>query len=196
MTKTIGFVFIDRFADWEYGLLAASAAEWFGGRCIALTPEGRPVRSTAGFTLQPERGLSPDENADLDALALIGSDAWAEDGRPDPAPLLRAVHGRGGLVGGICAGTLALARAGLFDETDHTSNGRDWIAYHLPSYPGSERYVDTPRAVADGRVVSAPGSAPASFAVTFLEALHPDQKAQIAEMAALFSREHGDGGAS
>ena len=36
--KTIGVLFIERFADWEYGLLAASAVEWFGARAVSLTP--------------------------------------------------------------------------------------------------------------------------------------------------------------
>lgn len=38
-TRKIGFVFINRFADWEYGLLAASAVEWFGAEAISLSPE-------------------------------------------------------------------------------------------------------------------------------------------------------------
>lgn len=190
MTKTIGFVFIEGFADWEFGLLSGSIPEWFGGRPVALSPQARPVRSIGGFLLHPERGLAPEENGDLDAVAVIGSDTWAAEAPPDPAPLLKAVHERGGLVGGICAGTLALARAGLFEQADHTSNGRDWILQHLPVYAGANRYVDTPRAVADGRIVSAPGSAPASFATAFLETLYPEQTGQIAEMRALFSREH------
>ena len=32
--KTIGFVFIQGYADWEYGLLAASAVEWFGAQAV------------------------------------------------------------------------------------------------------------------------------------------------------------------
>jgi hypothetical protein len=39
-------------------------------------------------------------------------------------------------------------------------------------------------------VVSAPGSAPGTFAVEFLRALYPDQSAKIAEMKAMFAREH------
>lgn len=39
-----------------------------------------------------------------------------------------------------------------------------------------------PHAVADGKIVSAPGSAPGTFAVEFLKALHPDQPGKIAGM--------------
>ncbi|WP_019170735.1 DJ-1/PfpI family protein [Pseudaminobacter salicylatoxidans] len=189
-SKTIGFVFIDGFADWEYGLLSASASEWFAMRTLSLTPTGEAVRSMSGFRLMPDRGADPAENADLDAVAVIGSDVWATPRAPDVSALLRTVEERGGVVGGICAGTLALARAGLFEQADHTSNGRDWILKHEPDYASAARYRDVPHAVADGRIVSAPGSAPGTFALAFLEALLPGREAQLAEMRALFAREY------
>lgn len=188
--KTIGFVFIQGLADWEFGLLSASAVEWFGARAVPLRPGDPELISISGFRLRPERGLEPLDNQDLDAVAVIGSDGWATRNAPDPSPLLQEVAARGGVVGGICAGTLALARAGLFAGADHTSNGRDWILNHEPSYVGKERYRDVPRAVADGRVVSAPGSAPGTFALEFLAALYPDQPGRIAEMRKLFASEY------
>jgi putative intracellular protease/amidase len=189
-TRTIGFVFIEGFADWEFGFLSGSALEWFDARPIALTPKGAPVVSIGGFQLAGQRGLTPEESSDLDAVAVIGSDSWAAESRPHVAPLLTAVAGRGGVVGGICAGTLALARAGLFKGRAHTSNGRDWILAHVPDYPGAERYRDVPHAVADGRLVSAPGSAPGTFAIAFLEALFPEQKEQTTQMRTLFAGEY------
>lgn len=187
--KTIGFIFIDGFADWEYGLLSASAVEWFGARAVSLSPGGSPRKSMSGFHLTPDRSLDVAENADLDAVAVIGSDHWASNSHPDPSPLLKAVAARGGVVGGICAGTLALARSGLFETARHTSNGRDWILRHEPDYAGSAHYEDVPYAVADGRIVSAPGSAPGTFALAFMKALYPEQEGQLAEMKTLFARE-------
>jgi putative intracellular protease/amidase len=190
--KTIGFVFIDRFADWEYGLLSASAVEWFGATAVALTPDGKRVSSCSGFGLDPDRAADANANGDLDAVAVIGSDAWAGDQAPDVSGLLTSVAGRGGVVGGICAGTLALARAGLFAEAKHTSNGRDWILAKLPDYAGEANYQDVPHAVADGGIVSAPGSAAGTFALTFLTTLYPEQRERVDEMRSLFSREYGD----
>lgn len=194
--KTIGFVFIDGFADWEYGLLSAAAGDWFSLRAIALSPGGAPVRSMAGFLMTPERGFDPEANRDLDAVAVIGSEGWTAAAAPDPGPLLRAVVERGGVVGGICAGTLALARAGLFEDRSHTSNGRVWVADHLPSYRGQGHYVDEARAVADRKVISAPGSAPVTFATAFLGALLPGETETIDRMRALFSAEHAGSDAS
>lgn len=193
--RTIGFVFIEGYADWEFGLLSGSAAEWFGAGCVALTPERRPVVSIGGFELAGQRGLTPQDGADLAALAVIGSDGWAAAGHPDLAPLLHSVAQRGAVVGGICAGTLALARAGLFQDKAHTSNGRDWILGHLPDYAGAARYRDVPHAVADRRLISAPGSAPGTFAIAFLAALYPEQPEPIAQMRTMFAGEYRAAGA-
>ncbi|MER8697300.1 DJ-1/PfpI family protein [Mesorhizobium opportunistum] len=190
--KTIGFLFIEGFADWEYGLLAASAVEWFGARAVSLTPEGKPVTGISGFRLTPDRSARVDENADLDAVAVIGSDQWAGKAQPDVAGLLTAVASRDGVVGGICAGTLALARAGLFEKARHTSNGRDWINRHEAGYAGDINYQDVPHAVADGRIVSAPGSAPGTFALAFLQTLYPEKGGDLAQMRGLFAREYAE----
>jgi putative intracellular protease/amidase len=188
----IGFVFIQGFADWEFGHLAGALPEWFADRAEALTPDGGPVVSMGGFALAGARGLSPDENSDLDAVAVIGSDGWAAESPPDVAPLLTAVAERGGVVGGICAGTLALARAGLFAERAHTSNGREWIQKLVPGYAGAMHYRDVPHAVADRRVISAPGSAPATFALAFLAALYPDKTHELDQLRTFMACEFQD----
>jgi putative intracellular protease/amidase len=175
-SKTIGFIFLSGFADWEYGLLAASARAWFGGATISLTADGGPVVGLGGFRLFPDRSIDETGNTDLDAVVAIGSDAWSGEAPPDVSRLLLAVHGRGGVVGGICAGTLALARSGLLRDMDHTSNGPDWIRDHAPGYVGSDRYIDVPHAVSSGRVVTAPGSAPGTFALAMLSAVFPDRQ--------------------
>ncbi|RNJ43352.1 glutamine amidotransferase [Mesorhizobium erdmanii] len=190
--KTIGFVFIEGFADWEYGLLAASAVEWFGARAVSLTPGGRSVTGISGFRLAPDRSAGIDENADLDAVAVIGSDQWAGKTPPDVAQLLNAVATRGGVVGGICAGTLALARAGMFEQAKHTSNGRDWINGHEAGYAGDGNYLDVPHAVTDGKIVSAPGSAPGTFALAFLKTLYPERGVDLARMRTLFAKEYAE----
>lgn len=188
--KTIGFLFIEGFADWEYGLLAASAVEWFGARAVSLTPDGKPVTGISGFRLTPDRSAKADENSDLDAIAVIGSDEWAGKAPPDVADLLNAVASRGGVVGGICGGTLALARAGLFKKAKHTSNGRDWINGHQAGYAGASNYQDVPYAVADGKIVSAPGSAPGTFALAFLKTLYPERGSDLAQMRTLYAKEY------
>ena len=60
----------------------------------------------------------------------------------------------------------------------------------MPDYAGAERYCDVAHAVADGRLVSAPGSAPGTFAIAFLEALYPEQKERIAQVPTMFAGEY------
>ncbi|SDO74285.1 DJ-1/PfpI family protein [Phyllobacterium sp. OV277] len=188
--KTIGLVFIDQFADWEFGLLAGSAVEWFGARIIALAPTSGPLKSIGGLHLVPDRGLEPQDNTDLDAVAVIGANTWPSEDAPDIAPLLKSVLSGGGIVGGICGGTLALARAGLFEGRKHTSNGAGWIQSVMGEYAGSSLYQDVPHAVRDAHIVSAAGSAPGTFATEFLEAVLPEQAGQIAEMRSFIAREY------
>ncbi|RUT91482.1 DJ-1/PfpI family protein, partial [Mesorhizobium sp. M7A.T.Ca.US.000.02.2.1] len=123
---------------------------------------------------------------------VIGSDEWAGKAPPDVADLLNAVASRGGVVGGICAGTLALARAGLFEKAKHTSNGREWINGHEAGYAGDSLYQDVPHAVADGKIVSSPGSAPGTFALAFLKTLYPERGSDLVQMRTLFAKEYAE----
>jgi putative intracellular protease/amidase len=188
--KTVGVVFIEGWADWEFGLLTSSVTEWLAGRVVVISPELKPLRSLGGVLLQPERVAAPAENVDLDAVAVIGSDRWAGANPPDVGLLLTTVADRGGVVGGICAGTLALARAGLFRNAKHTSNPRDWLDHVLPTYAGRENYEQKPHAMADGRIVSAPGSAPGTFAIEMVKAVFPDKAEVAAQMRAMFAAEY------
>ena len=166
--KTIGFVFIEGFADWEYGLLAASAVEWFGAKAVSLTPDGKPVKSMSGFRLTPDRSADPAENTDLDAVAVIGSDKWASNNPPDVAPLLKAVaEARRRCRRHLRRHACACPRRPVSRSRPHQQRPR--------LDPGERarlcrlrQYQDVPHAVAEGAIVSAPGSAPGTFALEFL----------------------------
>lgn len=188
--KTIGIVLIDGFADWEFGLLAGGAAEHFGAKVVFLSPQGKPVTSIGGLEARPARGISPQENKDLDAVALIGSDTWTGDAAPDLAPLLAQVQAKGGVIGGICAATVTLAKGGFVDGLIHTSNGAEWVKGHAAAYAGAERYQDVPHAVSDNRVVTAPGTAPISFAAEFLANVYPEMRPMTDGVKVMFSAEH------
>ncbi|MFN4210122.1 MAG: glutamine amidotransferase, partial [Devosia sp.] len=62
-----------------------------------------------------------------------------------------------------------LARAGLLDTVRHTSNSPDNLG--PTGYAGKAHYQDQPSAVVDGRIVTAPGTAPVSFMGAVLETL-------------------------
>lgn len=184
-------VVIEGFADWEYGLLAASARAYLGGEVIFASPGGRPVSSMAGLAVTPQRAIEDLSPADFDALVVIGSEGWvAAEPRGTVAALLRAAHAAGRTTAGICGGTLALAAAGLFDGRPHTSNAREFLVANIDAYAGDDSYVETRRAVASDRVISAPGTAPASFAFEVLAALWPEAGEMLAGYAEILAAEH------
>jgi putative intracellular protease/amidase len=92
-------------------------------------------------------------------------------------------------VGGICGGTLPLARARLLDERAHTGNSLDELKRLGGAYAGAPRYLDSARAVIDRGIVTASGLAPVTFASTVLRHLHPQRGAEIDEFESYFARE-------
>ncbi len=60
-------------------------------------------------------------------MVVVGGNIWASVDAPDIGEWLKTYHSKGGVVAGICGGTLGLARAGLLNETPHTSNDMDFF---------------------------------------------------------------------
>lgn len=183
--RPILIILPDGFADWETPLIAAAAPEFCGVTVRHATPGGGDVTSIGGLTVAglPDIAIEGDE-----VIVLCGSDAWAGNQPPDLSDLLRRAHANGQPVAGICAATLALGRAGLLDGVAHTSNSAEFIDHYLPGYAGRVHYKDRKRAVADGGVITAAGTAPVSFAAEVLRAAGvPD--ATIAQITAMITAE-------
>ncbi|WP_188312008.1 DJ-1/PfpI family protein [Salinarimonas soli] len=189
MTRRIELVLLDDFADWEGAALAAAARAWLGAEIGYRTPGGTAVRSMGGACLQPTGAIETLDPGALDALVLIGSSRWEDAAAPDLGGPLREAERRGLVIGAICGGTLALARAGLLDARAHTSNALDYLASHAPAYQGASAYRDIPTAATAGRIVTAPGSAPATFAAALLGLLWPGDPLP-GYLLALMGREH------
>jgi putative intracellular protease/amidase len=131
--------------------------------------------------------------SDADVYLLIGSDAWQGYENDAVFALLRQAHADGKIVAGICGATIALAKAGLLAGKAHTSNGKDWLAEQAPGYAGSEGYVESPRAVVDGRIVTAAGSAPVTFSAEVTRLVAPEASERLDGYVAMFAREFGEG---
>lgn len=159
-------------ADWEFGHLLACLREYLGFTVTSATPDGADILTIGGLRLEPDTGFDTVDLAGSDLVVLIGSSTW-EDYRD--APLFARLKARveaGRPTAAICAGTLALARAGVLDDRPHTSNSLEFITTHGGAdYDGLACYRDVPHAISDGVVITASGAAPVSFAVACMKAI-------------------------
>ena len=188
--KRIAIVLNDDFADWETAFLSSSARVFFGADVVHATPEGRPVLSMGHLQATGDAAIETIQMEQFDALVVCGSARW-EDSQPlDISRPLSEALALEKVIGAICAGTLPVARDGLLDNHRHTSNAKQFLIDNAAAYRGADSFIDTPRAVADGTLITAPASAPCSFALAVLTALYPDQQPMIAQMSQMFSAEH------
>ena len=184
--KPVLIVLIDGFADWETPLISALGRDFYGRSVRHATPGGGDVTSMGGLRVcgLPDVAVQGDE-----VIVLCGSEGWTRPDAPDLSGMLRAAHGRGQTVAGICAGSLALGRAGLLSGRAHTSNSLDFLRHFLPDYAGAADYRDQPQAVADGGIITAPGTAPVTFAAEVLAAAGLDAE-KLAQFHAIAGAEH------
>lgn len=170
--KNVVFYATDTMSDWEYGYVLAGFAlaeheesARFAVRSAAAAGV-ETVRSIGGLTVVPDTTL--DAVGDPDLLILPGASTWGE-GHDEVLALVRRVVDAGGLVAAICGATLGLARSGLLDDREHTSNAPDYIAM-IPGYHGAEHYREA-KTVVDRGVITAPATAPVDFARAVFQAL-------------------------
>lgn len=158
---TVYLAVYDTLADWETGHATAYLAR--AGYPIRTVGPGRdPVTSLGGLRITPDLSLGEIAVDDAALLVLPGADLWDTGDELVPyARLARDFLDAGVPVAAICGATAGLAREGLLDDRNHTSN----VSFYLDAtgYAGAGRYVETD-AVADGGIVTAGGTEPVAFA--------------------------------
>ncbi|TWF54770.1 DJ-1/PfpI family protein [Neorhizobium alkalisoli] len=181
----------EEFADWECALLMATARSYLGVTVKTASADGGPVTSMGGLKVVPDLSYAAVSPKDFDALVVPGGLAWENQVVPETLDgLIRAFHGGDRVVAGICAAASMLAGSGALNDVAHTGNR---LASHAkyPAYDGADLYVDTPKAVRGGKVITAAGTAPYTFAVEVLKGLGLWDKTAEEEFAA-FPAEHRD----
>ncbi len=167
---------LDSLADWEIGYITA---ELHSGRFlrkeadVSLVRTGRSAAaavSMGGISLVPDVPIGDVLFSEEDALILPGGDGWLTGSHDELVSLLPELASRGVLLGGICAGTVPLARAGLLNTWRHTSVAGEFLVSVCPEYSGGDLYSAEP-AVRDGRVITATGTAPLEFARELFSAM-------------------------
>lgn len=163
-SQAVHVLVFDGFADWEPAHALAELRRWGKRSVVAVGFDPEPVTSMGGLRVVPDRVLNDIRPQEIEILILPGGDFW-ENSYPQ-AELNRVLNdliAAGVPIAAICAGTLAVARAGLLNDRRHTSNMPGYIAQHSPDYSGGSLYEAVP-AVNDRGIITASGLAPVEFA--------------------------------
>lgn len=193
MNKTVLFILLDRFADWEAAFLAPAlragvTPERPGAfETLFAAPDGRAVRSIGGMTVQPDRDLSA-LPADCAGLILVGGMSWDAPEAEAVVPLVEEALTRGLLVGAICNACSFLAAHGCLNTVHHTGNTVEMLRqWGGEQYTGSALFEER-QAVRDGNIVTANGTGYLEFTRACLLALEADDP-QAVEASYRFNKE-------
>lgn len=165
---TIHSAVYDTMSDWETGYATAHIANGYwqrqpgDARVVTVGATAEPVTTMGGMRVVADITLAELDPADSSMLILAGAETWMTgqlDGFVDAA---RRFLDAGVPVAAICGATGGLAAGGLLDDREHTSNAREFLA--ATGYAGADRYRDDVRAMTDGDLITASGTAPVDFA--------------------------------
>jgi putative intracellular protease/amidase len=159
----------DTMADWEYGYLTAGLAWVEDGRFrLRVLGEGPGLVTTKGrLRVQTDGELGDVDEDEVAMLVLPGADTWGSGHQP-ALGLAGRLLARGVPVAAICGATFGLARTGLLDDRDHTSNAADFL--QASGYAGGHRYREE-AVVDDGDVITASATRPVDFAAAVFRRL-------------------------
>lgn len=177
--KTVLFVLLDEFADWEGAFLASALR---GGVMPGrpgryephyATPGGRPVRSIGGMAVRPDSDLSALPEA-CAGVVLVGGMGWTNPEAEEVVPLVEEALRRGLVVGAICNAASFLAAHGFLNTVHHTGNTLEQLRlWGGINYSGETLYEER-QAVHDGNLITANGSGYLEFTREYLSALNAD----------------------
>lgn len=175
MKKTVLFVILEQYADWEYSFLATALQDRIQDKTSpyevkTLSTSQTPIQSIGGFTTLPDYCVEY-YPADFAALILVGGMSWRTEEAKRVAPILNQAYSDGKVVGAICDATVFLGMHGLLNNKKHTSNTLDDLMEAAQdAYTGKENYQNE-QAVRDGNLITANGTAHLEFTKEVLTAL-------------------------
>lgn len=180
MNKTVLFVVLDQYADWEAAYLSSAikmlGRDRFTVRTVA--PEKVPTRSIGGFTLLPDCALD-EIDEDYAAVALIGGYSWRTPVAQAVRPLVADCLKKNRVLGGICDAATFLGACGALNGVRHTCNDlADMKAFAGAAYTNENGFMPR-QSVRDKNVVTANGTATLEFAKEMLYALEAAETKDI-----------------
>ena len=180
MIEIVHVAAYDTLADWEVGYATAHINKpmWHKtpGRFATATvgASTEPIMTMGGLRVLPDLAISDLRPQDSAMLILPGNDIWNDESFVPWTDKAREFLAAGVPVAAICGATGGLARAGLLDDREHTSNAAEFLAG--TGYAGGHLYRDVP-AVDDGGLITGSANAPVEFAAAIfarLEVFEPN----------------------
>ena len=182
MKKTILFVILEQYADWEAAYLSSALYMLGQGnfevKTVSLTKDA--VYSIGGFQTLPDYDINT-ISTDYEALILIGGMTWRNEASKQVMPIVKECYKQGKVLGGICDASAFLGMAGVLNDLKHTSNDlNDLKIWAGSAYTGEDNYV-MEQAVSDNNVITANGTAALEFAKETLLTLNAAPRDKIIE---------------
>lgn len=167
ITKNIYLYLFDTLSDWEIGYVTAG----LNNPMLQINPhkyqlktfsvDGKPVRTIGGLNIIPDLCMDEVTLSDAAMLILPGGKSWDEGGNQEVILLAKQFYINQLKVAAICGATLGLAKSGLLDSVQHTSNSREYLLNS--HYSGGNHYIDQ-LSICDAGIITAAGTAPLEFA--------------------------------
>lgn len=182
MKKTILFVILQQYADWEAAYISSAVSMLGQGKyeikTVSLSKDA--VLSIGGFKVLPDYDVTsvPD---DYEALILIGGMTWRSENTQQIKELAKDCFEKGKIIGGICDASAFLGTAGVLNDVVHTGNDlNDLKQWAGSAYTGEAKYI-AKQAIRDKNVITANGTAPMEFAREILSALNVADEGKITD---------------
>jgi len=176
-TRKVYLYVFDTMADWEIGYLMAelNTGRYFkkGLEPLEVMTVGidrSPVTTMGGITILPTMTVAECHLNSMDILILPGGNTWLESIHEPVLNKVSKALNEDVFVAAICGATFGLAKVGLLDRRQHTSNDLEYLKMLCPHYMGDEYFKQKP-AVTEGNLVTASGIAPLDFAYHVLRLL-------------------------
>jgi putative intracellular protease/amidase len=171
--QTVHLFVFDTLADWEAGFAIAGLnnpdfqAHPGRYRVATVGVSKAPITTIGGVTILPDLALE-ELTPERSAMLILPGGGWDQGGNTEALDLSKRFLAAGVPVAAICGATSGLARVGILDNIQHTSNAREYLA--ATGYQGAAFYQDQP-AVTDGNVITAGSTAPIEFAYQIFKKL-------------------------
>ena len=174
--KVYMYVF-DTMSEWEVGYLTAelNTGRYFKEglkplKVITVGIDKKPIVTMGGLKVLPEITIEECNIESNDVLILPGGDTWISKVHEIVLEKTKEALTQGAVVAAICGATFGLAKKGLLDFRNHTSNDLEFLKMIIPSYSG-EKYYKMEAAVSDENLITASGIAPLEFTIQVLKVL-------------------------